>query len=67
MNYACILIKGPLLPLSVRAPMKSQGRAKGGRKGECREQVGPVFLYKEDVWAVTHLLTCLGGAPAVLT
>lgn len=33
----------------------------GGREST-GEQVGPVFLYKVDVWAVSHLLTCLGGA-----
>lgn len=45
-----------------------KGRAslkKGRREGECREQVGPVVLCKVDVWALTHLLTCLGGATGI--
>lgn len=41
------------------------GLKKGRREGECREQVGPVVLCKVDVWALTHLLTCLGGATGV--
>lgn len=41
------------------------GLKKGRREGEGREQVGPVVLCKVDVWALTHLLTCLGGATGI--
>lgn len=35
--------------------------------GESREQVGPVLLCRVEVWAGTHLLTCMGGANIALT
>lgn len=46
--------------------MKRKGRAAGGR-GESagNRSVQSSFLRQVDVWAVTHLLTCLGGAASV--
>ncbi len=61
MNYTSMLIKGPSAHCEIWECVRPLKKRKG-MKGECREQVGPVLLYEVDVWAVTHLLTCLGGA-----
>lgn len=44
--------------------MKGKQRA-GETEGQCGEQVSLVFLHKEDIWVLTHLLPCLGGVSSV--